>query len=56
MKDRDFLIWLHERLHEVYGEDKGCDYMSKLRSIINATNPDTVTPNMSAHIITENVS
>ena len=45
MKDREFLIWIHERLHEVHNEPETVDYMHKLRAIIGATNPDTVTPN-----------
>ena len=45
MKDREFLIWLHHRLHEAHDESETVDYMHKLRAIIGATNPDTVTPN-----------
>ena len=45
MKDRDFLIWIHERLTKVHGEDELVDYMHKLRAIINATNPNLTTPN-----------
>lgn len=46
MKDRDFLIWIHARLHEVHGESETVDYMHKLRAIIGATDPDVITPNV----------
>lgn len=45
MSDREFLMWLHERLVGVYGEDRLLDFMHKLRCIIVATPPDRVTPN-----------
>ena len=34
MKDREFLTWIHDRLHNKYGVDCNTDYMHKLRSII----------------------
>ena len=34
MTDRDFLIWIHERLVKVYNEDPLLDYMHRLRGII----------------------
>jgi len=34
MKDRDFLIWIHERLEHVHNEQPLTDYMHKLRSVI----------------------
>ncbi len=37
MKDREFLMWLHERLEHVHGENDLLDYMHKLRNIIRAT-------------------
>ena len=46
MKDREFLIWLHERLCKVHGETEIVDYMHKLRAIIGATNPEVTTPNL----------
>ena len=46
MNDRDFLIWIHERLEHVHGESPLKDYMHKLRAIIKATPADKVTPNM----------
>lgn len=45
MRDRDFLIWLHERLTEVHGESPLVDYMHKLRAIIASYPNDKVTPN-----------
>lgn len=32
MKGREFLMWLHERLEKVHGEDHLLDYMHKLRA------------------------
>lgn len=46
MTDREFLMWLHERLVNVHGEDECFDYMHKLRAIINAIPADKKTPNM----------
>lgn len=40
MEDRDFLMWLHERLEKEHGENTLCDYMHKLRAII-ANTPKT---------------
>jgi hypothetical protein len=45
MKDRDYLMWLHERLEHVHDESPLVDYMHKLRCIIAATPPDRETPN-----------
>lgn len=45
MRDRDFLIWIHERMTCVHGEAHHIDYMGKLRSIIAAMNPEQETPN-----------
>ena len=45
MKDRDFLIWIHERLSKVHGEKDTVDYMHKLRAIIKSIDPDKATPN-----------
>ena len=45
MKDKLFLIWLHERLVKVHGESLYVDYMHKLRAIIQATPEDRETPN-----------
>jgi len=39
MKDREFLMWIHERLENVYGEDPLVGYMHKLRAVISATPP-----------------
>ena len=46
MNDREFLMWLHERLTEQHGESATFDYMHKLRAIIRATPADKITPNM----------
>ena len=46
MKDREFLIWLHERLSLVHGESELFDYMHKLRAIIKSTPTDRYSPNM----------
>ena len=37
MFDREFLIWLHDRLEFVHGEAPMKDYMHKLRAIIRDT-------------------
>lgn len=46
MKDREFLIWLHERLEFIHKESASYDYMHKLRAIIKNTPKDQRTPNM----------
>lgn len=43
MKDREFLIWIHERLEHVHGEDPSFDYMHKLRAIIIGINHEKIT-------------
>lgn len=53
MNDRNFLIWLHHRLTEVHGEHPCMDYMYKLRSIIDACDPDKITPNVCGKSIEE---
>ena len=45
MKDQTFLIWLHEHLEMVHGENPCFDYMHKLRALIKATPKDKYTPN-----------
>ena len=45
MNDRDFLIWLHERLTDVHQESPLYDYMHKLRAIIAGTPVEKVTGN-----------
>ena len=44
MNDRDFLMWLYERLENFYGEDACQDYMHKLRAIVKSTPANKVTP------------
>ena len=46
MKDKEFLEWLYERLVTVHGENPRYDYMYKLGNIIEATDPEQVTPNL----------
>lgn len=48
MNDRDFLMWIHERLEHVHGENSLYDYMHKLRAIIKATPKDRITPNVAS--------
>ena len=45
MKDREFLIWLHQRLVNVHDEDYDYDYMHRLRDIILNTDKDKFSPN-----------
>lgn len=45
MNDKEFLMWIHQRLNQVHGENKNVDYMWKLRAIIANTPEDKVTPN-----------
>lgn len=45
MKDREFLIWLHNRLRFQHEEHPQRDYMYRLRAIIMATPADKETPN-----------
>ena len=44
MSDRDFLIWLHERLTEVHRESPLVDYMHRLRAVIKSIPADQRTP------------
>jgi len=46
MNDKEFLLWIHQRLSQVHGENKNADYMWKLRAIIANTPDDKVTPNL----------
>jgi len=48
MADKDFLKWLHDRLHFVHGESVHADYMHKLRSIIQAMPVEQETPNIAS--------
>jgi hypothetical protein len=45
MTDREFLVWIHQRLANVHGEDPLLDYMGKLRCIIARTPGNKITPN-----------
>lgn len=46
MRDRAFLIWLHEQLVNLHGEHPSMDYMRRLRAIIKMTPADRETPNV----------
>jgi hypothetical protein len=46
MKDREFLIGIHERLEHVHHENTLVGYMHRLRAIIHATPKNTETPNV----------
>lgn len=50
MRDRIFLVWLHQRLLTIHKEPHEADYMGKLRSIIKAMDPEQVTANTSPSI------
>jgi hypothetical protein len=45
MSDKDFLLWLAERLIMVYGENENIDFVTKLQAIAKALPVDQVTPN-----------
>jgi len=36
MKTKEFLIWIYERLVNVYGENPNVDYMRRLKTIIDS--------------------
>ncbi len=46
MSDKEFLLWLASRIHEVYGENKNVDFLHKLRAIANNTEDRKCTPNV----------
>lgn len=46
MKDKEFLQWIHDRMHHVHGEHINIDYMHKLRTVIKATDEEQTTPNV----------
>ena len=47
MKDKQFLIFIHDRLEKVHGENRNIDYMHKLRAIIYNTD-DTADSQLTA--------
>ena len=53
MKDCHFLTWLYIRLLKVHGEPENIDYMGKLRSIIEAYDPNAETPNTAPKLSSE---
>lgn len=46
MKDRDFLLWLSDRLEKVLDEEPYMEHMHKFRAIIKAYPADKTTPNI----------
>ena len=46
MKDKEFLQWIYDRMHYVHGESEYVDYMLKLKCVIEATDPEQLTPNI----------
>lgn len=44
MTDQEFLIWIHERLEHLHGENPQFYYMHRLRSVINSMDPSIKTP------------
>jgi hypothetical protein len=48
MPDRDFLIWIHERLEHVHGENPMSDYMHKLRAVIKGIDKKQLSPNVAS--------
>ncbi len=50
MKDREFLVWLLQRLYAVHHEPLNVDYMLKLASIIDRTHPDQCSPNIATAV------
>lgn len=50
MYDKEFLIWLHQRLYHLHGDNPNADFMGKLRSIIKSIPGDQLTPNMAPSV------
>ena len=46
MRDKEFLLWLADRLEHVYGESPYVDFIGKLVSIANELPAEQRTPNM----------
>lgn len=51
MNDKDFLIWIHERLEHVHGDNKLCSHMHRLRSIIDNIDVDKKSPPITSNTI-----
>ena len=49
LTDREFLTWLHDRLHYVHGESAHADYMHRLRLMIEKL-PETPTSRVYEHM------
>jgi hypothetical protein len=41
MSDKDFLIWLYNRLQTVYGESELVDFVQRLKAIIESMDDGT---------------
>jgi hypothetical protein len=38
MTDKEHLLWIHDRIVNVYGESENTDFLIKMREIINNLN------------------
>ena len=38
LSDKEFVKWLYNRIHNMYGESRNTDFMMRLQSIINKLN------------------
>lgn len=52
MKDKEFLIWLYERLIHQYGESPNVDFAQRLKSIADSTTEDIESDVSRPHRIT----
>lgn len=48
MTDKEFLVWVHDRMAYVHGENVNVDYMHKLRAIINVIPEKQKTANVAS--------
>jgi len=48
MKDKYFLMWIHDRLADTHNENLNVDYMHKLRAIIDSIPESSETPNVTS--------
>ena len=53
MNDRDFLIWLHERLVNIHGENDCYGFMHRLRNIIANTPAAQKSPAVVSNSLTD---
>ena len=45
MKDKEFLQWIYNRFEQYHEVDARTDWMRKLIAVVNATDPEQLTPN-----------